>query len=309
MKRKIILDCDPGHDDAIALMLAAYHQDIDLLGVTVVSGNQSLEKTGKNTLNLVQYLGLDVPVSLGSARPLIKEEEVCEVIHGESGLDGFVFPPLKIQYDKRHAVDLIKDLITNSKEKVTVVTTGPMTNVALAIRIYPEILSQIEEFVLMGGSYTNGNVSPAAEFNIYTDPEAAHMVFNSGPKVTMIGLDVTRKVMVLPAIVERMAKINNQSSRLFVDLMKVFNENQEKVFGFPGGPLHDPVTMAYLIEPSLLTIQHMHCTIDISHGPSYGRTNCDVFNYQDKEFNTYVATDILVDKFWKLIEDTIKEGK
>ncbi|MDA3931212.1 MAG: nucleoside hydrolase [Tenericutes bacterium] len=309
MKRKIILDCDPGHDDAIALMLAGYHKNIDLLGVTVVSGNQTLEKTGKNALNIVQYLDLDIPVSLGSSRPIIKEEEVCEVIHGESGLDGVDFPSLKLKYDERHAVNLMIDLLLESKEKVTVVTTGPMTNLALAIRINPEILSHIEEVVLMGGSYTNGNVSPAAEFNIYTDPEAAHIVFNSGVKVTMIGLDVTRKVLVLPKIVDRMSKINNRASRLFVDLMKVFNENQRKVFGFPGGPLHDPVTIAYLIDGNLLTINHMHCTIDISHGPSYGRTNCDVFDYQHEVKNTYVATDIDVEKFWNIIESTMKEGK
>jgi len=308
MKRKIILDCDPGHDDAIALMLAGYHKDIEVSGVSVVSGNQTLEKTGLNTLNLVQYLGLDIPVSLGSKRPIIKEEEVCEVIHGESGLDGVDFPPLRKTFDKRHAIDLIKDLTLNTKDKVTIVTTGPMTNLGLAIRVYPEILENIEEIVLMGGSYTNGNVSPAAEFNIFTDPEAAHICFNSGVKVTMIGLDITRKVLVLPEIVERMDKINNHASKLFVDLMKVFNENQKKVFGFPGGPLHDPVTIAYLIEPSLLTIKHMHCSIDISHGPSYGRTNCDVFDYQHNAFNTYVATDINVNKFWKIIEDTMKEG-
>ncbi|QWC00241.1 nucleoside hydrolase [Mycoplasmatota bacterium] len=309
MKRKVLLDCDPGHDDAIALLLAAYHKDIELLGVSVVSGNQTLEKTGLNTLNLCQYLNIDVPVSLGSSRPIIKEEEVCEVIHGESGLDGVDFPELNMQYDSRKAVDLIIDILMESKEKVSVVTTGPMTNLALAIRLEPKIMNHIEEVVLMGGSYTNGNVSPAAEFNIFTDPEAAHIVFNSSLKVTMIGLDVTRKVLVLPEIVDRMEKINNHASKLFVDLMKVFNENQRKVFGFPGGPLHDPVTIAYLINPDILTIEHMHCSIDISHGPSYGRTNCDVFDYNHLEKNTYVATDIKVDMFWDLIEKTMKEGQ
>lgn len=305
-KIKMILDCDPGHDDAIALMLAGNHPDIELLGITVESGNQTLKKTGRNALNLCQYLNIDVPVCLGVPNPIIKAVEVCEVIHGESGLDGFDFPPLSISYDYRKAVDFIIDTLMDSDELITMVTTGPMTNLALAMRVEPKIISKIKEVVLMGGAYANGNVTPAAEFNIFTDPEAAYIVFNSGCKVTMIGLDVTRQVLVLPEIVSRMEKIGNKASDLFVKLMKVFNENQKKVFGFEGGPLHDPVTIAYLLDRSLLDVRHVHCEIDISHGPSYGRTNCDVFDYMHKEKNTYVAMGIDVEKFWNIIEQGIR---
>lgn len=305
-KRKIILDCDPGHDDAFAIVLAGNHPDIDLLGITIESGNQTLEKTGKNALNLCQYLNIDVPVCLGARQPIIKEVEICDAIHGETGLDGFDFPHLKKAYDQRHAVTFIIETILKSKEKITVVTTGPMTNLALAIKMEPNIINHIEEVVFMGGSYQNGNVSPAAEFNILCDPEAAYIVLNANLKVTMVGLDVTRKVLVMPEIIERMDKIQNKASLLFTKLMKVFNENQYRVFGFLGSPLHDPVTIAYLIDPTILEIQHVNCTIDISHGPSYGRTNCDIFDYLKQPKNCFLAKNINVPKFWDLMEEGLR---
>ncbi len=304
--RKIILDCDPGHDDAIAILLAGNNPKLDLLGITVVAGNQTLEKTGINTLNICQYLDIDVPICLGSANPIIKNIEICDVIHGETGLDGFDFEPLRRDFDKRNAIEFIVQTVKESKEKITIVTTGPMTNLALAIKYDPMILQNIEEVVLMGGSYANGNVSPAAEFNIFSDPEAAYIVFNSDVKVTMIGLDVTRKVLVLPEIISRMEKINSKASVLFTKLMKVFNENQNKVFGLAGGPLHDPVTIAYLLDPSILELKPVHCDIDISHGSSYGRTNCDIFDYMHLEKNTYLAMDISTSKFWDIVEEGLK---
>ncbi len=301
-KRKLILDCDPGHDDAIAIMLAGNHPDLELLGLTIEAGNQTLEKTGRNALNVCQYLGIDVPVALGASRPLVRDLQIAEDIHGESGLDGFDFPEPQKTFEARHAVNFIIDTLLKSEERVTLVTTGPMTNVALAMRLEPRILEKIEEVVLMGGSYGYGNVSPAAEFNILVDPEAAHIVFTSGLKVSMMGLDVTRKVLALPKVVERMEKIDNKASRLFADLMRAFNENQRKVFGLQGGPLHDPVTIAYLLEPDLLTMQHVHCEIDLSHGISHGRTNCDVFDYLKRKRNAYVAVDIDAARFWDFIE-------
>ena len=308
-KRKIILDCDPGHDDAFAILLAGNNPMFDLLGITVASGNQTLEKTGRNALNLVQYLNIDVPVCLGAINPIIKEVEVCEAIHGDTGLDGFDFPELEIDYDTRSAMDFMIESILSSDEKVTVITTGPMTNLALAIRMNPNILDNIEEIVLMGGSYQNGNVTPAAEFNIFYDPEAAYICFNSGVKVTMVGLDVTRKVKVFSHIIDRMEKVNNRASDLFVKLMRVFNDNHKKVFGFDGSPLHDPVTIAYLMNPDLLEVKHLHCEIDISHGTSYGRTNCDIFDYLKKEKNTYVAMDIDAEMFWDIVEESLKRYK
>ena len=305
-KTKIILDCDPGHDDAVAILLAGNNPQFELLGITVESGNQTLQNTGKNALNFVQYLKIDVPVCLGAENPIIKDVEVCDAIHGESGLDGFDFPDLKIDFNPTHAVTFMVETLLKSDELVTVVTTGPMTNLALALRLNPAIKNHIKEVVLMGGSIANGNVTPAAEFNIFCDPEAAHIVFNSGLKVTMIGLDVTRKVLVLPQIVDRMEKVNNDAAIMFTKLMRVFNENQLRVFGFAGAPLHDPVTIAYLIDPTLLEVKHVNCEIDISHGSSYGRTNCDMFGYLQLPKNTYVAQDIDVEKFWDIIEKALK---
>ncbi|XFA98815.1 nucleoside hydrolase [Candidatus Izemoplasma sp. B36] len=307
--RKIILDCDPGHDDAIAILLAGKNPTLDLLGLTIESGNQTLDKTGRNALNICQFLEIDVPVCLGVEKPIIKEVEICDAIHGETGLDGFDFPRLKKQFDQRHAVNFIIESILSSKEKITVITTGPMTNLALAIKLEPKIIENIEEVVLMGGSYQNGNVSPAAEFNILCDPEAAYIVFNSNLKITMIGLDVTRQVLVYPNIIDRMDKINNKASLLFTKLMTVFNENQKRVFGFLGSPLHDPVTIAYLIDPSVIETKLVNCTIDISHGPSYGRTNCDIFDYLKKPKNAYIAMNIDVEKFWNIIEKGISRYK
>ncbi len=305
-KHKIILDCDPGHDDAIAILLAGNHPEIELCGITVECGNQTLAKTGLNALNIVQYLEINVPVCLGVPEPLIKEMEVCPAIHGESGLDGFDFPPLKIEIDPRNAVNFIVETLLNSKEQITMVTTGPMTNLALALKVEPRIKEHIEEVILMGGSFTNGNVTPAAEFNIQCDPEAAYIVFHSGCTVKMFGLDVTRQVLVLPEIIARMEKIQNSASLFFTRRMKVFNENQKKVFGFEGGPLHDPVTLAYIIDPSVVQLSFVHCDIDISKGSSYGRTNCDIFDYMKLPKNTFVATSIDVKKYWDIIEEGLK---
>lgn len=305
-KRSIILDCDPGHDDAIAIMVAHANEHIDLLGITVVSGNQTLEKTGINALNVCQYLNIDVPVCLGASEPLIKDRQVCPDIHGETGLDGFDFPNLEKSFDHRTAVDFLIETLLQSEEKLTIVTTGPMTNIAMALKLKPEINEKIEELVLMGGAYQHGNVSPAAEFNIFADPEAAYIAFRSGLQVKMFGLDVTRKVLVLPDIIERMKKINNQASFLFTKLMVEFNKNQKTVFGLPGGPLHDPLPLVYLIDPTVVEMTLVHCDIDISRGTSYGRTNCDMFDYLKLPKNVHVAIDVNVNKFWDIIEKCIK---
>ena len=307
MKRKIILDCDPGHDDAIAIMLAAKNENIDLLGITVVSGNQTIEKTTQNALNVCEYLGLDVPVYEGCGQPMIRNKpSVANDIHGESGLDGPTFAPLTKRKEEKHAVEYMIDTLLNSDGDITVVTTGPMTNLAMAMRLCPKIIPKIQEIVLMGGAYQLGNVTPAAEFNIFTDADAAHVVFTSGRRIVMAGLDVTRKVLCYPSIIERMSKHNNCASKLFVDLMTFFSKTQKEVYGWEGGPLHDPVTIAYLIDPTVLTLKEMYTEIDIRSEQSYGRTNCDYFNYLKKEPNSFVAIDIDVEKFWNIIEKGIE---
>ena len=304
--RNIILDCDPGHDDAIAILLAGQKKYFNLLGITTISGNQTIEKTTKNAINLVNFLKLNVPVAMGSSEPLVREKQICEEIHGKTGLDGYDFPKYEQKIESIPAYEFIIKL-TSSHEHVTIITTGPMTNLALALKARPDIKKNIDEIIFMGGSIDNGNVSPAAEFNILCDPEAAHIVLTSGLPVKMIGLNVTRKVLCSKAVVERMAKINNKTSDLFVKLMSVFNANQAKTFNnFIGGPLHDPVTIASLIDDSLVTFKHLNVTIDLTHGPSYGRTNVDLFDYLKQPHNCFVATDINVEKFWDIVEEGIR---
>ena len=305
-RQKIILDCDPGHDDAVAIMLAAKAPQLELLGITAVAGNQTLDKTSVNACRVVQWLGVDVPVYAGCDRPMVREPRVAGDIHGESGLDGPVFPPLRKAVEQEHAIPYIIRTLLASDGDITMVTTGPMTNLAMALRLEPRIADKIQRIVLMGGSYTNGNVTPAAEFNILADAEAAHVCFTAGRPMTMVGLDVTRKVLCYPEIVERMAKIGNRASRLFVELMAHFCKTQKEVYGMAGGPLHDPVTIASLLDPTLLTTKPMNVQIDLRSVQSYGRTNCDYFGYLGLPATADVAVDIDAARFWDIVEEGLR---
>lgn len=302
---KLILDCDPGHDDAIAILLAGSRKDIEILGICTEAGNQTVEKTTRNALNVVQYLALDVPVYMGCDRPLLRDALICPEIHGESGLDGVDFPVYEKTAEKQHAVQFMTEELMKH-EQVTVVTTGAMTNLAMAIRLKPAILDHIEKIVLMGGSMGAGNISPAAEFNILADAEAAAICFGCGRPVYMVGLDVTRRCMVLPQVVERMERVSNKASELFCGLMKFFNKTQKEVFNLPGGPLHDPLTVASLLDPSLVTFKKMFVTVDHNEGQSYGRTNCDITGNLHQTPNVYVAVDVDVPAYWDLIERSLQ---
>ena len=302
----IIFDCDPGHDDAIALLLLGSKKNFNVLGVTTESGNQTIEKTTRNAINVISYLNLPYKVYKGETKPLYRDAVICDKIHGESGLDGFEFPKYSIKEEKEDAVSFIINAVKSSKEKVTIVTTGPMTNVGKALMVEPSIKSNIERIVLMGGSIGAGNVTPAAEFNINCDAEAANVCFISGIPIFMMGLDVTRKVLVTEEIIERMSKINNKASVMFTELMKTFLENQKKVFHLEGAPLHDPVTIAYLIDPSVVEMKYVNTEIDCAKSSSYGRTNCDIPGYLGKKPNSYVAVEINIEKYFNIIEEAIK---
>lgn len=305
-KTKIILDCDPGHDDAVAIMLAAREPSLELLGVSVVAGNQTLENTQRNARNVLQWLGADIPVYAGCDRPMVRDKVIAADIHGSTGLDGPVFPPLLKRLEPEHAVQFLIRTLLESEGDITVVTTGPMTNLAMAMRLEPKITEKIRRIVLMGGSFTNGNVTPAAEFNILADAEAASVCFRSGRPITMVGLDVTRKALCYQEIVERMGRIGNRASDLFVALMGHFCKTQKQVFGWEGGPLHDPVTIAYLIDPEVLVTKPMNVQIDIRSTQSYGRTNCDYYGYQKLPPTADVAVDIDVARFWDIVETGLR---
>src|SRR5579883_1553056 len=241
MKHKIILDCDPGHDDAIAILLAAHHPDIELLAITTVAGNQSVEKTTLNALKVCSLADIrDVPVARGMDRPLVRPAKHAPDIHGESGLDGPHIPEPDIELAPQHGVELLIELLLNSDGDITLVPTGPLTNIAAAMRREPAILPKIAGISLMGGAIGLGNVTPAAEFNIHTDPEAAAIVFSCGRPITMSTLEVTHQALATEEIVNRLRSVNRPVATFAADLLVFFAETYHRVFGFPAPPLHDP---------------------------------------------------------------------
>ncbi len=305
-RRKIILDCDPGHDDAIALMMAAKHPSLELLGVTIVAGNQTLEKTLVNGLNVCQKLGLSVPVYAGMKRPIMRQQIVAADIHGESGLDGPVFDPLTKKPEPEHAVSYLIRTLMASEGDITLVAVGPLSNVAVAMRMEPGIVSKIREIVLMGGAYGTGNVTPSAEFNIYADPEAARVVFTSGVPIVMMGLDLTNQTVCTADVIERMRNTGNRAGALFADIMSFTLKTQAEVYGLAGGPVHDATCIGYLIDPGCITTKDMYVEIDVNEGPCYGRTVCDELGITGKTPNAKVGTKIDTPRFWDRVEECIR---
>ncbi|MDG6334667.1 nucleoside hydrolase [Glaesserella parasuis] len=307
MRKKIILDCDPGHDDAIAILLAYGNPDIDLLAVTTVVGNQTLEKVSRNALAIAEIANIrGTPFAKGAIRPLVREVEVAPSIHGESGLDGPVLPEATQQHVTQHAVQLIIDLIMSHPEKtITLVPTGGLTNIALAARLEPRIIDRVKEVVLMGGGYHTGNWSAVTEFNIKIDPEAAHIVFNAGWKVTMVGLDLTHQALATPDVVERIAAINTKPAKFVVELLDFFGKMYKQAQGFDYPPVHDPCAVAYVIDPTLIETQKVPVNIELTGTHTLGMTVAD-FRYPPKECNTYVAKVLDRERFWDLVIDAIK---
>lgn len=305
-KRKIILDCDPGHDDAIAIMLAARHPAIDLLGITIVAGNQTLNKTLVNGLNVCQKLDINVPIHAGMPKPIMREQIVADNIHGESGLDGPKFAPLVRKAESKHAIQYIIDTLMNSDGDITLVPVGPLTNIAVAIRMQPAILPKIREIVLMGGAYGTGNFTPSAEFNIYADPEAARVVFTSGVPLVMMGLDLTNQTTCTADVISRMKKVGGPAGELFSDIMSFTLKTQYENYGLAGGPVHDATCIGYLINPDAFKMQDMYVEIDVNNGPCYGRTVCDELGVTGKQPNTKVGMTIDTKWFWDLVEECVR---
>ena len=304
-KIKMILDCDTGHDDAIALMMAARHPAIELLGVTVVAGNQTLDKTLPNTLKVCQALGIDCPVYGGMSLPLVRDQITAGEVHGESGLDGPVFPPLTRKAEPEHAVQFLIRTLMASDGDITLVPVGPLTNIAAAMRLEPAILPKIRQIVLMGGAYGLGNSTPAAEFNLFADPEAAHIVFSSGVPLVMMGLDLTNQTVCTMDVIERMEALGNRAGKLFGEIMRFTFNTQREINGLEAGPVHDVTCVAWLVAPELFTLKPAHVEIDLSHGPCYGRTVCDFVLRQGKAVNCQVGITLDREKFWDLVADTL----
>lgn len=300
-KQKIIIDCDPGHDDAIALLIASYSDKLEFLGVSTCAGNQTIDKTSKNALNLLNFFDSNIKVAKGESDPIARKVKTCPEVHGESGLDGYTFPKYKEVYDSRKAYQFIIDTVMANPD-IIAVTTGPMTNLALAIKHNPEITKNIKKIVLMGGSTKAGNITPEAEFNILVDPEAADICFSSGVPLRMLGLNVTRQILVNDEVIKEAAKLNTKGSDLFVKLMKVFNENQRNFFGIEFGPLHDPATIISLINDKAFKFESMHVEIDTSETKYLGKTRCS----KDKPHNCEVAVEVDLKEYWSEVYKHLK---
>ena len=297
----IILDCDPGHDDAIALLLALGSPELNLLGVTTVSGNQTLEKTTANAIRVLDYVGRDeVPVAAGADRPLVRDRHVAAEVHGETGLDGPDLPPASRPPEQAHAIDWIAMTLIARPGPVTLVPTGPLTNIALFLARYPELAGRVERIVLMGGAVGEGNVTPAAEFNIWADPEAAHRVFTSGIDLTMVGLDVTHQALVGPPHVARL-RSSGKAGTLVADLFEFYVQFHRRRYGWDGAPVHDAVAMAHVIDGGLLTTEHVGVVVDTGPELSRGRTHADRSGLADWERNCHVAVGIDSDRFRELL--------
>lgn len=308
MPRKIILDCDPGHDDAIAILLAHGNPEIDLLAVTTVHGNQTLEKVTRNALAVATVAGITgVPFAAGATRPLVRVAEVAESIHGDSGLDGPVLPDPDIEADPRHAVDLIIDTIMSHEPgEITLVPTGALTNIALAVRKEPRIAERVREVVLMGGGYHGGNWSAAAEFNIVIDPEAAHIVFNEPWKLTMVGLDLTHQALATPDVVERIAAIGTKPARFVVELLEFFGRTYFEAQGFEHPPVHDPCAVALVIDPTVMDVVKVPLDIELTGTLTLGMTVADFRSPAPEECTTHAATSLNRERFWDLIVDALE---
>ena len=305
MRQKIILDCDPGHDDAIALLLAGRHPEIELLAVTTVAGNQSVEKTTLNALKVCSLAGIEVPVAMGMERPLVRPARFAPDIHGESGLDGPQLPEPVIEPVRQHAVDLLIELLMASDGDITLVPTGPLTNIAVAMRKEPAIIEKIKAISLMGGAIGLGNTTPAAEFNIWCDPEAAAVVFACGRPILMVPLEVTHQALATPEVIERLRAVKRPVATLAADLLVFFAESYRSVFGFSSPPVHDPCAVAAVIEPAIVRSHSMHVEIETEGILSVGRTMCDVYGTMQQPANARVGYDLDVPRFWEMVIQSI----
>jgi purine nucleosidase/pyrimidine-specific ribonucleoside hydrolase len=303
----VIVDCDPGHDDALALLLAVGDPRLRLLGVTTVAGNQTLPKTTANALKILALAGATgVPVAAGCARPLVGDLHVADDIHGESGLDG---PDLEVPTGAVadvHAVELMRRLIEGCAEPVTLIATGPLTNVALLLRRHPEVAANLRRIIFMGGSTERGNTTPYAEFNIVTDPEAADIVLRAGLPTTMIGLNVTHQALATDEIIAEFRAMNTRLGTICADLMTFFAGTYRREFGFAHPPVHDPIAVAAAIAPATITTTRAAVAVELNGTHTRGATVVDLHHRTGATPTTDVATALDVAAFWRLLMTAVR---
>ena len=308
IRRKIILDCDPGHDDAVAILLAlASPEEIDLLAITCVAGNVPLSLTCLNALRVCELAGReDIAVYSGCAQPMIRKLVTAEDVHGSSGLDlpgGAMLPDPKMTLQPEHAVEfIVKTLLEEQADSITLCALGPLTNVASALVKEPLIAPKIQEVVLMGGAAINpGNTTPAAEFNIYVDPHAADVVFQSGVPLTMMGLDVTHQVLVTAEREERIRKCGGKVSAAVAEILSFYCRFDLGRYGMDGGPLHDPCVIAHLLDDTIFTTRYVNVEIEIDSSLTMGETVADWWHMTGRAPNCHVGESANHERFFELL--------
>ena len=307
MALPIILDCDPGHDDAIAIVLALASPELDVKAITSSAGNQTPEKTLRNVLRMLTLLQRqDIPVAGGARKPLMRELIIADNVHGESGLDGPALPEPDFAPQNCTAVELMAKTLRESPQPVTIVATGPQTNVALLLNGHPELSDKIARIVMMGGAMVLGNWQPAAEFNIYVDPEAAEIVFQSGIPVVMAGLDVTHRAQIHDMDIERFRQVGNPVATIVAELLDFFMEyHKDAKWGFTGAPLHDPCTIAWLLKPELFTCVERWVGVETQGKYTQGMTVVDYYFLTGNQPNTTVLLDVDREGFVDLLAERL----
>ena len=307
--RPVIIDCDPGHDDALAILLALGSPDeLDVLAITVVAGNVPLALTEKNARKVCALAGrTDLPVHAGCARPLVRELVTAEYVHGKTGLDGPALTEPETPLADGHAVDaIVAALRAQPPGTVTLCPIGPLTNIATALQMAPDLVPRIREIVLMGGAIGEGNITPAAEFNIHVDPHAAKVVFEAGVPLVMHGLDVTHQALVTPDRLEAIRGIGTPLSRTVVELLEFYNIYDQTRRGRVGAPLHDPCAIAYLLNPGLFSGRRCHVAIETRGEHTLGRTVVDWSGRTRHPPNALVIDQIAADGFFALLTERLR---
>ena len=306
-KQPILIDCDPGHDDAVMLMLAVGSGLFDIKAITTSAGNQTQAKTLLNALKLITLLDAKIPIYKGCEKPLFRDLIIADHVHGEMGLDGPVLPEPTSQPKPESAIEAMAQILTDSSQKITLVPTGPLTNIATFLLTYPHLKAKIERISLMGGGGFRGNMTPTAEFNIYVDPEAAAVVFRSGVPITMCGLDVTHKALVFQEDIDLFRSIGNRSGQVFADLMDFFSVfyRKERPELNGGAALHDPCAIAWLIDPAMFTSKPCYVDVETTGKLTVGTTVVDFFDVWKKTPNTEFVYDVDREKYIKLIYDAV----
>jgi inosine-uridine nucleoside N-ribohydrolase len=304
---RVIIDCDPGHDDMMAIMLASASDKIDLLGVTTVAGNQTGDKTFENALRVLTLINEEIPVARGADKPLLRELVTAPRFHGQSGLDGAELPEPGIKALDIDAVDFIIDILEESLEKIVLVPTGPLTNIAMVLLKKPDIKHKIERIVLMGGGMHDSNVTPVAEFNIYVDPEAAKIVFESGVPITMVGLDVTNRALMSFEEIDGIVANNGVISSKVGPLLKFFANANKKIFGLNGAPIHDALAVAAVIDPTVIETKFLNVQVEVASELTRGATVVDIYGATGKSPNADVALEVDTPKFVRFMLDSISK--